>query len=231
MLDLRKFILQHLLCLAGQLYALCQRATGRKRHLHGEIAFVERRDKLGAQPGKEQQGSGKQGKGGNNCHTNVMQAEVQAMFIYLVQAGKKAVGKSRLHQNRPFQEQGCHHRHISQRKDQGADDAEHQRFRHRRKIFPLDPRKRQDREKDDQDNEDGKSSAPYDTARTGFDLGIHFRPRQRPACQTAGVKMRQDAFDNHNRAVHNNTEVDRPQTHQVGGHSEQAHHNECKQHC
>ena len=42
--------------------------------------------------------------------------------------------------------------------------------------------------------------------------------------------MCQDPFHDHDRAVHNDTEVDSPQAHQVGRHTEYTHHNKTEQH-
>ncbi|CCZ88466.1 unknown [Phocaeicola plebeius CAG:211] len=55
-LDFRKILLQFLLSRKRHLDTAAQGTTCRKRHLHGEVAFIECRNKFGSQPGEQQEG-------------------------------------------------------------------------------------------------------------------------------------------------------------------------------
>ena len=68
---------------------------------------------------------------------------MQSLGIEFIQPLKEAVGKSRLRHNVMFQEQGSHHRHISERQQQRTDNTEHQCLSHRSEIFALDTGQRQ----------------------------------------------------------------------------------------
>ena len=61
-------------------------------------------------------------------------------------------------------------------------------------------------------------------------LHIHFLSGKLSSGQRPAIEVSQDSFQNHNRAVHHDTEVDGPQTHQVGRHPEDTHHDKTEQH-
>ena len=230
MFDFGELLHQRLLRPAGKFDTLRQRTSGGKRHLHRKVTFIERRDKLRAQPGKQQQRSRQQRKSGTDRRPGMMQAETQAAFIKHIQLIEETVGKGRLCRDGPFQEERSHHRHIGKRENQRTDNTEDQRLCHRRKIFAFNPRQRQDGKEHNQDNQDGKGRTAHHAARPGFHFPVQFSLRERPPGKPFRIDMRQYPFKDNNRAVHHDTEVDRPQAHQVGRHAEDAHQNETEEH-
>ena len=158
------------------------------------------------------------------------QAEVQCTTIYTVQFLKEAVGQCRFYRYRTLQEQGSHHRHISQRQQQSTDNTEHQCLGHRGKVFSFDSSQSQYREEHNQNNQNGKRGASYDIAGSFLHLCIHFFFAKGTSHQPTAIDMRQNSFQYHNGTVYHNTEVDGSQTHQVGRYTEHPHQDKGKKH-
>ena len=95
MLNLGELILEHLLGLERDFYALAERTTSRKSHLHCKVALVESRNKLGSKTCEQQQRGGKQGKGDTQCLPYTRHAEMQNLIVYTRKPCKEAVGKRR----------------------------------------------------------------------------------------------------------------------------------------
>ncbi|CDE62390.1 putative uncharacterized protein [Parabacteroides sp. CAG:409] len=228
--DFREFRFQFLLGFQRYFNTPAQRTAGRQSHLHGKVSFIQGRNKFGTQPGKEKQRSSQQGKRRHDRSPDMLQAEAQATPIQLVQMVEEAVGQRWLHRNLPFQEQRGHHRHIGERQKQSPDNTEHQRLGHRGEIFSFNARQSQNREEHNQDNQHGKGRTAHHLSGTCFHFPVHFFPAQLTSGQSFPINMCQDSFQDNNRAIHHNTEVDRSQTHQVGRNIRDAHQDESEQH-
>ena len=158
------------------------------------------------------------------------QAGRQRPVVNAVQPDKEAIGQGRLQLDLALQEERGHHRDVGQREQQCANDTEDQRFGHRREIFALDAAQREDREEDNQDDQHSEGSRTDYLARAGLHLSGHLLRRERAPLQSPTIEMGQDALQNHDRAIHHDTKVDRAQAHQVGRDPEAAHQDEGKQH-
>ena len=210
--------------------APCQRASGRKRHLHGKVAFVERRNELRAQSREEQQAAGK------GCNRNAhgapaeAQTEGQTPLVDAVQTDEETVGEGRFGVDAALEEQRGHHRYVGQREEEGPDDAEHECLGHRREVFSLDAGQRENREEDDQDDDHGEGCRTHHVAGASDDLFVHLLVGELPSEVLAAVQVGENTLDDHDRAVHDDAEVDGAETHQVGRDPEYAHEDEGKEH-
>ena len=137
-----------------------------------------------------------------------MQAAGQGFLIYMSQFLEETVRKYFLFLDFPFQEEGSHHRDISQRQNQGADDTEYQCLGHRCKIFAFDAGQCQYREEDNQDNQYRKSGRTCHTGSSLFHLCIHFFFRQRTSTELAAIDMGQYPLQDNDGTVYDDTEVD-----------------------
>ena len=158
------------------------------------------------------------------------QTEIQGTVIHTVQLLEETVGQGRLHSHGTFQEKRSHHRHISQRQQQGTNNTEHQRLGHRGKVFSFDSGQSQYREEHNQNNQNGKRGASYDIAGSFLHLCIHFFFAKSTPHQPTAVDMCQNSFQYHNGTVYHNTKVDGSQTHQVGRYTEHPHQDKGKKH-
>ena len=114
MLDFGKLIHQCLFRFFGEFDTFRKRTAGGEGHLHGEVAFVQCRDELGAQAGEEKEGTDQCGKSNDYGACFVMQARMQATLVEFVQLLEESVGKCRLHYDGMFQEERRHHRDVCQ---------------------------------------------------------------------------------------------------------------------
>src|SRR5574344_2272424 len=128
-----------------------------------------------------------------------MKAEFQGTLISPIQPSKEAVGKRRFVEHLLTQKQRSHHRHISQRKQQRADNTEHQRLCHRSEILSLNAVERQYREEYNQNDEHSKCSGAHHTRRAFLYLLVHLLSGESMATEFLPIDMRQNALKNHDR--------------------------------
>ena len=89
----------------ADLDAFGERATGRKRHLHGKVALVEGGDELCSQPGEEQQAQGQGGEGNACGKACTVQTAVEQLHVVHREALEEAVGKGGLDLYLPLEEE------------------------------------------------------------------------------------------------------------------------------
>ena len=158
------------------------------------------------------------------------QTEIQGTVIHTIQLLEETVGQGRLDGYGAFQEKRSHHRHISERQQQGSDDTEHQGLGHRSEVLAFNSCQGQYREEHNQNNQYGKRRAPHHITGTFFHFLIHLLLAQCAAHPFLAIDVCQNTFQYHDGTVYHNTKVDGSQTHQVGRHTEYPHQDKGKEH-
>ena len=105
---------KHTLGLLGEFNALRERTTCGQRHLHGEVALVERRDELCTETCEEQQCGSQKPKGRENDGTRVALDKPKRSFIITREECKEAVGQGGLERDVALEEERAHHRHVGE---------------------------------------------------------------------------------------------------------------------
>ena len=230
MLHFGEFFFQHLLRLEREVDAACQRAACGQCHLHGEIALVKCRDELCPEACEKQHRGGEERESHSYRHAHTSETNLEQTPVVAADNGEEAVGERRRGLYVPLEEHRRHHRHVGQREQQCADDAEDEGLCHRGEIFAFYSAERQYGEEDDEDDENSERRAMHHLCRAANHLFVHLLACELSAVQPPAVNVRHQSFDDYNRAVHHYAEVYRPEAHQVCRDTEYPHHDESEEH-
>ena len=130
------------------------------------------------------------------------------------------------------QHQCTRHRHIGQRKNEGAENGKKYGKRHGTEHLALNAYESHEWNIDDHDHDFAKGSTLADAGSREMHLLVHLlasEPQRRiPA--GAAVDMGHHCLNNDNRRIHYHAKVDGAKTHQVAGNAEGLHHAEGKKH-
>ena len=226
--DFRELRAEDLLGLFLQVERRAQPGAAAADELKRQVALVELRDEVRAQPREDPEREAEEREGRHHDEGAATEAEGE-------QRGVKALGLA----NEPVvllgdfaREEGrAQHRHERDGQHQRAAQREHDHEGHRLEHLPRDAFQRENRDIDHRDDEDAEEHRAGDFLGGGQHAFEPLLRREHAAkLVLLFTEPADDVFHHHHRAINDEAEVNRAQAHQVAGDAEPHHAGHGQQH-
>ena len=183
--------------------------------LEGEVAFVELRDELRAEPREHEQRKAEQRE--HRQHDEPAEAQAERRAAACRCAWSSATSQLSFSLDVAAEQERAEHRHEREREDERAAEREHHGEAIGLNIFPSMPVQREDRQIDDGDDEHAEEHRVRDfLARSAALRWARSAAVRRAAERVLPLaEMADDVFHHHDRAIDDEAEVDRAEAHQV----------------
>ena len=213
LLHFRELASQHGLRLLLQIHRRREARAAAADELHREIALVELRDELGAEPRKDDKRQCENAEHREHEQPSKAQGEAQQRRIHGLRAAHDRVV---LFLNLPAEQIRAKHGHERDREDERTAEREHHDKRHRLEHFPLDALQREDGQIDDGDDEHAEEHRVRHFLRRAQHLAGTLGGRELASERVLFfAEMTHDVFHHHDRAINDEAEINRAETHQV----------------
>ena len=210
---LRELASQHGLALLLQIERRSQPRAAAADELKGEVALVELRDELRAEPRKHEQRKSKQREHRQHHEPAEAQAELEERRVEaLGERDEPVVALADV----AAEQERAQHGHQRKREDERAAEREHHDHGHRLEHFPLDALEREDGHIDDRDDEHAEEHRiRHFLRRTQHFLRAFRSGEAAPERVLPLAEMAHDVFHHHHCAVDDEAEINRAEAHQV----------------